>query len=334
MVALVEASKKKMAKKKYPDQSSLRAICSSPQTGHAFIVGILHILPDPTEDLSSSVYDITLPNTGWHMDPLVHAADHFTYPSWFRCLASDPNGTLFIGEDDGFIKHQNGRSSAFDLGKLAGVKGALECIYVRGVDDVVFGSYHGELVHVQGDNISVHKIGKSKFEHITASLNQIHGIGADFMVVVGDNGNIGRYQNGAWERIRPPSNIKLEAVWCRSQNEIYVGGWEGNAWRWDGNDKWQKLVVPSPEEGKSFYINDFAEYQGVLYAACCDRGIHRLEGDKLVPVPKVKNEYVGRLATTNLGLVGLGGVWGEEGSWFTLFDGKSWRSTQIQLKRA
>jgi hypothetical protein len=323
-----------MTKKKYKDQSTLEFIHSGTRDGHVYLIGIRHVLPDPTEDLSSTVFDLTLSTEGLEWKALVQGASLFDYPSWFTCLVVDPRGTLYIGEGNGYIKYQDDKSTVFSLKKIPDLKGNLQCAYVRGVDDVVFGSYHGELVHVQGDKISVHKIGKSKFEHITASLNQIHGIGADFMVVVGDNGNIGRYQNGAWERIRPPSNIKLEAVWCRSQNEIYVGGWEGHAWRWDGNDKWQKLVVPSPEEGKSFYINDFAEYQGVLYAACCDRGIHRLEGDKLVPVPKVKNEYVGRLATTNLGLVGLGGVWGEEGSWFTLFDGKSWRSTQIQLKRA
>jgi hypothetical protein len=248
-------------------------------------------------------------------------------------LVVDPAGTLYVAEADGFIKYKNKKSDHFNLGKIPNLKGNLQCVYARGIDDVIFGSYHGEVIHVQGDNITTSKVGKSKFEHITVSLNRIHGIGPDLMVAVGDNGNIGRYQNNTWERIRPPFDCKLTAVWCRNPDEIYVGGWEGQAWRWDGNDTWQKLEVPAAEEGNNFYITDFAEYQGVLYAACCDQGIHRLEGDKWVPVPKVKQEYVGRLAVTNLGLVGLGGVWGDEGSWFTLFDGTSWRSTQIQLKR-
>lgn len=323
-----------MKRRKYPDQSSLGGICSSAQSGHALIVGILHFLPDPLENMSSSVCDFTISESGWHMYPVLHAADHFNYPSWFRCLGVDPNGTVFVGEDDGFIRSKNGQSLAFDLFEIARVKGAPDCLYVRGVDDVVFGSYHGEVIHVQGEKITVHQIGRSRFEHVTGSLNRMHGVGSDFIVVVGDGGNIGCYRGGAWGRIRPPSNVKLEAVWCLGENEIYIGGWEGHAWRWYGKNQWHRLTLSTNEEAGEFYISDFAEYEGVLYAACCDKGIYRVEGDALVPVPKVKNEYVGRLSATKIGLVGLGGVWGEQGSWFTLFDGKNWRSTQIQLRCA
>lgn len=319
--------------KKYKDQSRLEFVSSGNGDGRAYIIGIRHTLPDPTEDLSSTVFELILSSDGLEWEPLIQGASFFDYPSWFTCLAMDPNGTLYVGEGDGFIKYKNNKSEYVSLDKIPDLKGNLQCAYSRGVDDIIFGSYYGEVVHVQGGRVSVHKIGKSRFEHVTARFSRIHGIGSEFIVIVGDGGNIGCYRAGSWERIRPPSNAKLEAVWCRSQTEIYVGGWEGHVWRWDGGDKWQKMEAPVPEEGKKLYITDFAEYEGILYAACGDRGIHRLEGDKLVPIPKVKSEHVGRLATTNLGLVGLGGVWGDEGSWFTLFDGTSWRATQIQLKR-
>lgn len=326
-----------MAKKNYKDHSRYQAACSGGMPGQLFLIGILHILPDPTEDLGSDVYDLRIGAGRLDMEPIVESGDHFEYPSWFKCVVRDPQGTLYIGEDNGYIRFASGKGVAVNLASQANVKGSLQCAYVRGVDDVVFGSYHGEVVHVLKGQVTVQQVGKSRFEHITACLNRIHGVGADFMVIVGEAGNMGCYHNGRWERIRPPSSVRIQAVWCRSEAEIYIGGWDEKAWRWDGADRWTPLVgeFPANDEpgSNSQGYSDFAEYQGQLYAATGHQGVQRLEGDRFVPVPKAAEEYVGRLFTTNIGLVGLGGVWGDEGSWFTLYDGERWRAKQVKLKR-
>ena len=305
--------------------------------GQLFLIGLLHILPDPIEDLGSDVYDLRMGEGRLDMEPVVQSGDHFNYPSWFTCVVRDPAGTLYVGEDEGYIRHADGKSVAVNLSREAKVKGSLQCAYVRGVDDVVFGSYSGEVVHVHNGQVTVQQVGTSRFEHITACLNRIHGVGPDFMVVVGDGGNMGCYRNGRWERVRPPSTVRLQAVWCRSETEIYVGGWDEKAWRWDGADRWEPLTgefPPNDEPGSNSQgFFDFAEFEGQLYAATGAQGIQRLEGDRFIPVPKVKQEYVGRLFATNIGLVGLGGVWGDSGSWLTLYDGERWRATQVKLKR-
>ena len=319
------------------DQTCLEAACAGGEPGQIYLIGILHILPDPTEDLGSDVYELRLGDGSSRMEPVIQARNHFNYSSWFTCVVRDPAGTLYVGEDDGYIRHADGKSVAVNLSREAKVKGALRCAYVRGVDDVVFGSYNGEIVHVHNGEVTVQQVGTNRFEHITACLNRIHGIGHDFMVVVGDGGNMGCYRNGRWKRVRPPANVRLDAVWCRNETEIYVGGWDEKAWRWNGADRWEPLTGEFPRhEGptvNSQGFHDFAEFQGKLYAATSSQGIQRLEGDRFVPVPKVKQEYVGRLFATNIGLVGLGGVWGDSGSWLTLYDGERWRATQVKLKR-
>lgn len=323
--------------KKFKDESSVVGVCSGSKPGQIYLIGILHHMPDPIADLASDVYDFRLVETGWQVKPIVASDGLFDYPSWFKCVVRDPAGTLFVGQEDGYVRHAIGKSVVVNLGKTIGVKGMLECAYVRGVDDVVFGTYNGEIVHVKDSQATVVQVGTSRFEHIAACLNRIHGIGPDFMVVVGDGGNIGCYRNGKWEKLRSPSNGTLSAVWCRSQSEIYIGGWNELAWRWDGADRWEPLQGHfdpwTQPTANSQGFDDFTEYQGELYAATSNYGIQKLQGNTFVKIPKTKQEYVGRLFVTNIGLVGLGGVWGEPGSWFTLYDGQRWRATQIKLKR-
>jgi hypothetical protein len=50
--------------KKYRNYSRLEFINSGVDNGHAYIIGISHTLPDPIEDLSSTVFDLILSNDG------------------------------------------------------------------------------------------------------------------------------------------------------------------------------------------------------------------------------------------------------------------------------
>jgi hypothetical protein len=317
--------------KKFKDHSSLQAVCDSDTPGKIYVVGILHHMPDPIADLVSDVYETTRTPGRLDMEPVVSGGALFDRPSWFHCITRDSIGTIYTGESDGFVRLQNGKATVVNL--LHEIEGSLQCCYARGVDDIVFGSYDGEIVHVQGKQVTVQKIGVSRFEHVTACLHRMHGIGPDFIVVVGDGGNIGCYRNGKWGRVHPPSNVRLSGVWCKSETEIYVTGWKAHAWRWDGEDRWEPLEFDYTPDHIDLDVTDVVEYQGQIYAAGGRRGVFRLEGNRFVPIPKVKDEYVGRLSVTNIGLVGTGDVWGDSGSWFTLFNGSEWRSTQMKLVR-
>jgi hypothetical protein len=320
--------------KKHKNYSSFQAVFDAGEPGRFLLIGIMHYMPDPIADLSSAV--LLAHRTPGRLDwiPVIQGADLFNYASCFDCITRDPAGTIFVGQEDGFVRHKKGKANVVEFGKQAKVKGMLKCVYARGVDDIVFGSSKGEIVHVQGEQVTVQKTGVSVFEHITACLNRMHGIGSDFIVVVGDGGNIGRYRDGKWERIRFPSSLPLEGVWCKSETEIYVTGWKAHAWRWDGEDRWEPLEFDYTPDHIDLDVTDVVEYQGQIYAAGGRRGVFRLEGNRFVAIPKVKDEYVGRLAVTNIGLVGTGDVWGDSGSWITLFDGKEWRANQFELKPA
>jgi hypothetical protein len=318
--------------KKFKDELSLQAVCDAGEPGKIYMVMILHHMPDPVADLASAVVLLNRTPGRLDWDPVVSGADLFSYPSWFYCVVRDPDGTLFLGESDGFVRHKDGVSTPISL--LHELKGSLQCAYARGIDDVVFGSYAGEIVHVRGQQVTVQKIGVSRFEHVTACLNRIHGIGADFMVVVGDGGNVGRYRDGKWERIRCPSNVRLEGVWCKSEKEIYIAGSKEKAWRWDGEDRWEALEFDYVRDHIELDLTDLVGFQDQIYAAGGWHGVFRLEGNRFVALPKVKDEFVGRLAVTNIGLVGTGNVWGQEsGSWFTLFDGIEWKAKQLMPTR-
>jgi hypothetical protein len=318
--------------KKHKDYSSFRAVFDAGEPGKFLLIGIMHHMPDPIADLSSAV--LLAHRTPGRLDwsPIIQGGNLFNYASCFDCITRDPSGTIFVGQEDGFVRHKGGKANVVELRKQAKVGGMLMCVYARGVDDIVFGTYDGEIVHVQGKQVTVQKIGVSRFEHVTACLNRMHGIGADFIVVVGDGGNIGCYRNGKWERVRPPSNVRLSGVWCKSETEIYITGWKAHAWKWDGEDRWEPLEFDYIPDHIDLDVTDVVEYQGQIYAAGGRRGVFRLEGNRFVAIPKVKDEYVGRLAVTNIGLVGTGDVWGDSGSWITLFDGKEWRANRFELK--
>lgn len=111
-----------MPKSGHKDHSRFQAACSGNMAGQLFLTGLLHILPDPIEDLGSDVYDLRMGEGRLDMDPIVQSGDHFNCPSWFTCVVRDPAGTLYVGEDEGYIRHADGKSVAFNLSREAKVK--------------------------------------------------------------------------------------------------------------------------------------------------------------------------------------------------------------------
>lgn len=322
-----------MPKKKPKIYTCLQAACESGELGHLRVIAISHQMPDPIADLTSYVIDLDLNAKTPKYEILVNGGKEMfpVYPSWFRCIVSDPADTVFVGEDDGLVCFRNGKTTTLNFGKGVGIT---NCCYARGSDDVVFGTSNGEVVHVAGYELKLQITqiaSPAKIKSDECNVNAIHGIGPNFMVAVGESGLVSRYCNGTWERIKPPSNARLTTVWCRNEKEIYVGGWSGHSWRWDGEDRWQKLKVDFKFEMRDFDFANIAEYQGVVYAACYTNGVYRLDGNTWAPIPKIQDEDVSFLTTTSSGLIGLGALWGDSGSWLTRFDGETWTTQQIHV---
>jgi hypothetical protein len=309
--------------------SRFQSVCDSSEPGQFFMVGILHYPSNPTSDLASTVHLTRRTPGRLDWDPIIQGADLFTYPSWFTCLVRDNANTLYVGEDDGFVRHKAGVTTVTKLRDK--VKGLLTCAYVRGVDNVVFGTSDGEIIHYQDDQVSVKSIG-SMFSKVTGRLNGMHGVGADFIVTVGPSGDVGQFTNGKWARVKSPTSVSLEGVWCCSTSEVYVVGLNASAWRWNGQDQWQALSFELKPDTNDFNVYSVTEFQGNVYAACGQHGVYQLKDERFVLVTPEKTGYVGQLAVTNVGLIGTGNAWGNDrGSWITLFEGKEWRSAQMQL---
>ncbi len=307
----------------------LQAACSGGAHGNLFIVGIIHRYPDPTSDPRSVVLDAQITGKGLAWKVLLDGEKLFTdHYSHFNCMVPDPDGTLYIGEDDGFVRSQRGQVTAT---KLRGqVKGSLECVYLGAGTQFVFGTADGWVAHFdKGTLISKAQVGHENYDY--NFITGIHGVGADFMVAVGWKGIVARYSSGQWVKVPAPSNVDLSAVWCSSKTEIYIGGQSGLAWRWDGDGRWQPLAIDTSKD-PSVVFTGFAHFEGTLYAAC-GGDLYRLEGDTFISVPKVfEDQQVGALVVTTSGLIGLGGSWGPRGNWFTRFDGKTWTAEQINIK--
>ena len=320
-----------MPSKKPKFFTNLEAACDDKTPGHLMVIAISHQMPDPIADLKSYVINLDLNTQPAKYEIIVNGGKQMfpVYPSCFSCIGRDSENTIFVGEDDGFIRYKNGIA---EIVKHRPKVGITNCCYVRGADDIVFGTSGGNIVYVNSQKLEVIKIvSSSKINSSECNVSAIHGIGPNYMVAVGESGLVSCFRNGAWERIKPPSNVYMRSVWCRNETEIYVGSKRGQVWCWDGGSRWRKLKVNAEQANISFTFAYLAEYQDVLYAACVEHGVYRLDGDTWVPIPKVKNEDVCFLKATSSGLIGLGALWGESGSWLTRFDGKTWTAQQIRV---
>lgn len=317
--------------KKSKFYTSLQAAVDSNRPGHVVLAAVSHQMPDPVADLTSYLVEWQI-----HAKPpsyriLLDASKMITgYPSMFACMVRDPAGTIYVGEDDGFIRCRGGKAEVFVQDASHGI---VHCSYARGIDAVVFGCHRGYVVHVDGPAISATRIvtSKMRIKDEQTEVSAIHGVGDDFMVAVGIRGLVSCHRGGQWTAVRPPEDVWFKAVWCRSKTEIYVGGRQGSIWRWDGASRWTRLKAEVPFDQDAITFRDLAAFQGTLYAACVEYGVFWLDGDLWRPIGQQKDEDVSRLAVTRCGLIGLGALWGTAGSWLTAFDGNTWTVEQVHI---
>jgi hypothetical protein len=310
--------------------TKIQDACSGEVSNELYMAVVLHELVDPNETSRSFLVRGQITSSGLQCTPLMDGTKIFSdYISKFQSIARDLDNNIYVTENNGFIVFNAHETKIVNLRQQIQVKGITTCMYVRENGGIVFGTFAGEVIHFDAGIPERVQITPSSAG--SGSINRIHGNGSDFIVAVGNNGLVAIYKNGQWEKVPTPSNARLEAVWCKSNTEIYIGGWEGHVWRWNGDARWEPINIDFNNNLDKFYVADFAEYQDTIYAACVKNGIYRLNGDRLQPVSKVSNEVVNRLRVTNCGLIGLGSLWGDAGRWFVHFDGNKWTAEQVTL---
>ena len=249
------------------------------------------------------------------------------YKTPFECMCRDESGRVYVGGSDGFIQY-DGKSLDFVDLKAPDRRVSAYCAFSAD-NDVFWGDTGGGVFrYCEGKLVRQQLNSKDIYPNW---INAIHGKSDGRVVAVGAGGLVASYANSTWTKTQPPEEEWLRAVWVVDDSEIYLGGRSGWAWRWDGDTRWVELKVEQKFEWGTIFT-DFAWYGSFLYAAAADEGIYRLEGDVFVPVAGIGDAYVSKLSVTKSGLIGLGNVWGEFGSWLTHFDGESWSARQINVK--
>ena len=237
---------------------------------------------------------------------------------------------IYIGESDGFIEVNEGKIKYFPTRKIIDARGMVVSAYAKSNVQTLVGIYSGDLVQLSDGEVKKIYSPPGPIARGSKSIDRFHGIGEDFIVAVGNNGLILKFIDGQWSAVHGPTDVRLEAVWCKGYQEIYIGGWEGSIWKWDGDGRWEPLVIEANNPNE-INFTDFAFFDGVLYVAAGQHGVFQLNNGKLTPINSIREAYITRLTTINSGLVGVGGLWGIPGSWLTHFDGNKWSSQKVKL---
>ncbi len=324
-----------MGKRALKVYSCITDVCDSDQDGQVFLTGYGHFVPDHYLDCLSGGFLVSTNAGEVNFQHVIDSAS-FDHAAQFVCAVKDPAGVIYIAEDEVFNIFQDGQLGQVKVHDHLDLKGAIKAAYVRGAGSVCFCTNQAEVIHLHEGTLDLMKVGKSRFDMLTQSLNSIHGVGSDFMVVVGNNGGVGVFRNGKWEKIRTPTINALGGVYCKTTREIYMTEWDGRAWLWDGGDQWQPIEYHLLPSEYPVSVSHLCEYQGCIYAAAAHHGILKFEDNRFVQIPDLDEAKHGKprvtkLSSTTLGLFGVGTTVGETSDWLVHFDGTCWKTHRVDL---
>ena len=299
-------------------------VCSGKNPNELFIVGKIHPQNYPLEMNSILIHvDISKPQPESRI--LTHAVNDIAddgHISYFNCIIKD-NDILYIGDFNGYIKYDNGQIDRITFNNLNPSPSLIESAHLIDHDHIIYGSYDGIVINSENNILTATRVFEERYSGNT--VEGIHGIGKSFLLAVGGDGCIAKFEGDTWKNITPPNDARLSGVWCRSRSEIYITG--DYLWRWDGAEKWSMLTMEDGSMPKTF---DVIEYQGIIYVSASLSGLFCIEGDHIIPVDMGAPAIISRLRITSAGLVGLG-TWGYDGRWFVHFDGNKWTTAEIDF---
>ncbi|NHZ64903.1 hypothetical protein [Massilia genomosp. 1] len=231
---------------------------------------------------------------------------------WVTVIGMVSRDCYWLGTVDGEVIRVQGESrQTFKTD----IENAIGSLWIQNSDDFWF-------VHDQG--VSHWKEGKVIKSVIKGWLNDIHGLGPNFAVAAGAAGRVIQFDGKDWREIEStPTNTMLVSVFCASKKEIYIGGWNGVLFQWDGKDSWNRIDIVSDkgivtDEG----VYGIVSYLGQIFVGAGARGVYKIDGKKAL---KVHTAYSSRLNIVDEKLL----VTGLDS--FAEFDGKEWRTVSVKL---
>ncbi len=314
--------------KKYVRHIRLASVCPSQHSDNSFyLTAVFHHLPDPTSDARSCLYRVDFSGNRFKATLLFDANTAFPdRPAIFNCMCADAAGNIHIGDDQCAIQFNGSTFEVKDL--LHAINGTLLSAYSPQPRHVLHGTSDGWIAHLDGDNFTKHKVTQAEEDDGWNPVYAIHALSPEFILAVGDAGLLAKWDGQAWTNFKAPTSSNCRSAWCQSEHEMVVGAESGRVWLWDGAARWQPVTYAFNGPVERINCLQFAQHDGVLYAACGDEGVFRLDGTTLTHVTGTK--FVASLASTHIGLLGVAGRWGADGNWLTRFDGQQWTCQKIR----
>ncbi|MDM5181826.1 hypothetical protein PO883_32110 [Massilia sp. DJPM01] len=288
-------------------QSALLDVVSGDATGDYLVLGNWNYEPvDPSEITACIVSVRSLPQ---HLEWKVL----FSIENWVLTMSRLAPTSYFLGTSHGdLIRVNKGVQQTYETG-------------VMGVD-TISGNSDTDCWLAHGAGLS-HWDGKKITQTVASdAVLGVHWLAADFAVAVGDKGLVKRFDGLRWHEVESsPINTTLVTALCISRKEIYVGGWDGVLYRWDGSDRWQKIEIVNEDGEADDAVQSIVQFKSCLYACLGASGLYKIQGQR---AGKVSDFYSGRGTVIADKLILTG--WDS----FAEFDGFRWKQTSIKLPSA
>ena len=296
---------KKTAIEEAPEmQTDLYCAIEGTQANVSLVLANHYPLPGDAEEIDSCIIEVTsFPDrTEW--------APILPIPLWVQSITRLAAGFL-LSSGDALIRVINDKVE--ELPPLPGYD--VTSIWERGRND--YWIFHSAgLVHWDGTRTFS---GATELGRIVA----MHALGPNFAIAVGEAGVVLAFDGKRWNKIDGvPTKKFLNGVLCVAPDEIYISGWQGALYKWDGEAEWQKIKYTGDIAGGEMYGGSLACYRGTVYLCGGTYGLYRIIGKKAEPL---ETFYASRAMVVHDKLIVTGeSMWNE-------FDGNEWIQVDMTL---
>ena len=287
-------------------ETALYSAIEGVESNESFVLANYYPLPFDAEEINSCVIEVkSFPDrTEW--------ASILQLPLWIQSITRLSAGGFLLSSDDGtLIKVVKDSVEEIPLSLPSAVTG----IWERSSDD--YWIFHSEgVVHWDGQGTLTGAIK-------TGRILSMHALAPDFAIAVGQAGMVLVFDGERWNEVDTvPTNKVLNGVLCISANEIYITGWQGVLYKWDGNVQWQKIKYVGDVDQSEFSGGSLAYYNGIVYVCGDEYGLYRIVGKK---AEVTEPFFSSRVMVVHNKLVVTG-----ENMWYEN-DGKEWIQVEMSI---
>lgn len=209
----------------------LKDACSGEGVHDVFVVAAVHPEDFPLDTVSLLVH-VDLSQNPPSIRTLLNARQEIDDEedcSSFECLTRDGE-VLYIGNSGGDgIAYAHGEVTRLAFKQLRPRPGGTYSACRLGAGHVLFGTFAGVIVDFQSGQVAAHRV----FEDGSyLSVNALQSLGDDFVIAVGGNGCVSRFDGSNWYAVDAPTRDRFLGVWCRSRTDVYFAA--EALWHWDG----------------------------------------------------------------------------------------------------